>query len=142
MYATYGNIYHQYTPVMLASIYHTYGSVMGMRFLENVRQRLDILRKDCRLIHAFLIGLPAKKLMTPCRSSRHVRTLFSGKLYFSCSKPTNPTDSWWPNGGPMVAQTFGLISFDGWSLDLFGTRSFGPELGLVSLCPMFLMAMK
>ena len=49
---------------------------------------------------------------------------------------------WWPNGGPMVAQTFGLISFDGWSLDLFGTRSFGPELGLVSLCPMFLMAMK
>ena len=29
MYATYGNIYHQYTPVMLASIYHTYGSVMG-----------------------------------------------------------------------------------------------------------------
>ena len=23
------NIYHQYTPVMLASIYHTYGSVMG-----------------------------------------------------------------------------------------------------------------
>ena len=29
MYAIYGNIYHQYTPVMLASIYHTTGSVMG-----------------------------------------------------------------------------------------------------------------
>ena len=24
MYAIYGNIYHQYTPVMLASIYHTW----------------------------------------------------------------------------------------------------------------------
>ena len=26
MYALYGNIYHQYTPVMLVYIYHTYGS--------------------------------------------------------------------------------------------------------------------
>ena len=26
MYAIYGNIYHQYTPVLLASIYHTTGS--------------------------------------------------------------------------------------------------------------------
>ena len=29
MYAIYGNIDHQYTPVMLAFFYHTYGSVMG-----------------------------------------------------------------------------------------------------------------
>ena len=34
MYAIYGNISHQYTPVMLASIYHTTGSVMGYIMLR------------------------------------------------------------------------------------------------------------
>ena len=32
MYAIYGNIYHQYTPVMLALIYQHHGSVMGIEW--------------------------------------------------------------------------------------------------------------
>jgi hypothetical protein len=47
-------------------------------------------------------GRSSSVVETLCRSSRHVRTLFSGKLCFSCLSPTNPTDSWWPNGGPNV----------------------------------------
>ena len=33
MYAIYGNIYHPYTPVMLAYIYQHHGSVMGMNII-------------------------------------------------------------------------------------------------------------
>ena len=35
MYGKYGNIYHQQKNQMLASIYHTYGSVMGYGMLYN-----------------------------------------------------------------------------------------------------------
>ena len=47
-----GNIYHQYTPVLLASIYHTYGSVMGTPLISHWLFLLeDQLTTNYRLDH-------------------------------------------------------------------------------------------
>ena len=55
----YGNIDHQYSPVLLASIYHTYGSVMG-------HKPSKVMAYDAHLagIHQFLIINPHARART------------------------------------------------------------------------------
>ena len=69
----YGNIYHQYTPVVLPSIYHTYGSVMGIRQKKHAinHSKADIFwviqhwtvepLKVCHFKHEGMGGIPKSK---------------------------------------------------------------------------------
>ena len=56
MYAIYGNIYHQYTPVLLASIYHTYGSYWYMGCIFH-KCGINVLYRWAVVTHFTYVGL-------------------------------------------------------------------------------------
>ena len=53
MHGIYGNIYHQYTPVLFAQIYHTYGSVMGNSILKSLKNSIPVLGRGARQSRRF-----------------------------------------------------------------------------------------